>query len=100
MKKVTCTVIYSKQDNIYILHAIHVKHKNNNITLYSNKWAKVDKKYAYTYNRFNDLYLNILAFLKNNNMYVHKWEEFNATWYNIDFINTYTYSVDRYALKK
>ena len=98
MQKVTCTVIYRYTDNHYELINITVKHKHENITLYSENWDDIDKKHAYKYNLFNDLYGDVLAFINSNNFYVHSWKMFESKWYDIDFIDINDGSITRYSL--
>ena len=98
MKKVTCTVIYRYVNKHYELINITVKHKHENITLYSEYWDEMDRKHAYEYNLFNELYYDILAFLKSNNFYVHSGKMFENKWYDIDFINMDDFSITRYSL--
>lgn len=100
MKKVTCLVMYTKLQKYYVLDQIFVKHKNENIILYNAILEKIDKQYQYKYLTFNDLYKDVLSFLKSNNMYVNSWVDFNSKWYNIDFLNTYNYEINRYSLKE
>lgn len=94
MKKCTCTVIYRYNNKHYEPIKIIVKHKHENILLYDER-DHTDKKHKFKY--FSKLYAYVLAILKSNNFYVHKWEMFGSTWYDIDFIDTDTYSINRYA---
>lgn len=94
MKKCTCTVIYRYVNKHYEPIKIIVKHKHENILLYDER-DHTDKKHKFKY--FQELYACVLAILKSNNFYVHKWEMFESKWYDIDFIDTDTYSVNRYA---
>ena len=98
MKKVTCTAIYRYINKHYELINITVKHKHENITLYSECWDETDRKHAYKYNLFNEMYSSVLAFLKSNNFYVHSWKMFESKWYDIDFIDIYDFSINRYSL--
>ena len=98
MKKVTCTVIYRYVNNHYELINVTVKHKHKNITLYNENWDDIDKKHAYEYNLFNELYSDVLAFLKSSDFYVHSWKIFENKWYDIDFIDTNDGSISRYSL--
>ena len=98
MKKVNCTVIYKYTNKHYELVNITVKHKHENILLYSKQWDETDRKHAFKYPLFNDLYRDVLAFLKSNNFYVHTWEMFGGKWFDIDFIDIDDFSINRYAL--
>ena len=95
MKKVKCTVLYSYSkefgENYYTIKKILVKHKNENIMLFENSWVP-------KYHFFQNLYSFVLMVLKNNNFYVHKWNEFNTTFYDIDFVNIDTLEIERFAL--
>ena len=97
MKKCNCTVIYRYIYKHYELINITVKHKHDNILLYSEKWDKTDRKHCYKYLLFNDLYSDVLSFLKNNNFYVHTWRMFESTWYDIDFIDIETCEINKYS---
>lgn len=97
MQKVNCIVMYSYNDS-YKIHNITVKHKNENITLYNDTFT-LHRLYKTRFNVFNDLYKNVLDILKVNGFYVHSWNIFNSKWYNIDFIDIDTLSIDRFALK-
>lgn len=99
MRKVNCIVLYKYENNHYKLLNITVKHKHENITLYNIKYDRIDEKHYYKYQLFNDLYKDILAFLKSNNFYVYKWNMFNNVWRDIDFIDIDNLSVDRYSME-
>ena len=94
MKKCNCTVIYRYVNKHYEPIKIIVKHKHENILLYDER-DHTDKNHKFKY--FQELYTFVLAILKSNNFYVHKWEMFDGVWYDIDFMDTDTYSVNRYA---
>ena len=91
MKKVTCIVLYRYINKRYKLISITIKHKHSNAPLFDG--LNDD------YELFNDMYKDVLAILKANNFYVHKWNIYNSTWHDIDFIDLDYFSVDRYALK-
>lgn len=99
MKKVNCIAIYTYNHG-YQLNKVVAKHKTENICLYSDNWDYIDKKHAYNYPTINDLYSDVLAMLKTNSFYVASWEQFNTKWYDIDFIDTYDFSVNHYSYKK
>lgn len=92
MKKVTCLCIYTNTNKGYLIKSINVKHKYNTIKLFRNN--------EIYYKTFNDMYHVVLNVLKHNNYYVHKWIEFNTTWYDIDFLDSNTLMVDRYSYKE
>ncbi len=91
MKKCNCIVVYTRTDKYYIIQNVTVKVKNcintELVTLYKTEYVT-----------FSGMYDAILKTLKNNNLYVGKWNEFNRTWYDIDFIDTNTYGINRYSL--
>jgi hypothetical protein len=91
MKKVTCTVLYEQRVNGYTLHKIIVK---------SNYIGTITLLGMHGFDKLNDMYKHTLNILKQNNFYVHKWEEFNATWYGIDFLNIKTLEVNTYSYKE
>jgi hypothetical protein len=93
MKKVNCIVFYRRIEDQYNLIKVAVKHKHSNIELFNREWTP---KFKY----FNNLYRHILLTLKNNNFYVHQWEEFGAKWYDIDFINLDDFTINRYAFSE
>ena len=95
MKKTNCTVLYNSGCEGYILKAIHVKHKKENITIYYND----NNSQKYFKNLF-DLYDFVLDFLKENNFYVTTWEDFGTIWYDIDFIDVYYGNINRFAYRK
>lgn len=99
MKKCNCTVIYRYVNKHYELINITVKHKHENITLYSETWDETDRKHRYKYLLLNDLYSDVLSFLKSNNFYVHTWEMFENKWYDIDFIDVDNFEICRYSHK-
>ena len=96
MKKCNCTVIYRYNNKHYEPIKIIVKHKHENITLYSEMWDETDRKHPYKYFSFNELYNDVLSFLKSNNFYVHTWKMFESTWYDIDFIDVDNFEICRY----
>ena len=87
MKKCTCTVIYRYNNNHYELINITVKHKHENISLYTT---------SEQYLLFDEMYSAVLEILKANNFYVHTWEMFESTWYDIDFIDVDNWEINRY----
>ena len=97
MKKCTCTVIYRYNNNHYELINITVKHKHENITLYNETWDKTDRKHKHKYDSLNAIYSDVLSFLKSNSFYVHTWEMFDSTWYDIDFIDIDNPEINRYS---
>lgn len=42
---------------------------------------------AYKYERFTDLYRDLLSISKQNGFYVKHWTDFGTDWYSIGFIN-------------
>lgn len=95
MKKVNCIVMYRRVENGYKLESITVKHKTTIIPLYSS-----DKMGDRVYNSFAAVYDTVLRWLKANSMYVAKWDDFGATWYDVDFVNLDTYQVEHYGYNK
>ena len=71
---------YDENDDefYYQLKSITVLHNDNKIEL-----PVTDKKY----NNFEDLQKNILRILRNNNIKLDYYIEFNAKWYNIYYVN-------------
>ena len=92
MKKVNCTVLFKETKSGYEIKRIIIKTKLNNIGVL------LDDKI--TFKRFGDAYNAILSTLKANNFYVKKWQIFNATFYDIDFINLDSLEVNRYPLTR
>lgn len=92
MKKVTCLCIYTDTNKGYLIKSINVKYKHNNISLFKNN--------DIYFPTFNNMYKIVLNLLGKNNFYVHTWEEFNAKWYDIDFLNAEGSTVNRYPFKK
>lgn len=93
MKKVNCIVFYNQSEPAApcYLNNITVKCRNGAIIeLYNIKNDKIDEKHKHAYT-FHDMYTDVLNFLKSNNFYVKKYIEFNALWYDIDFINLTDY---------
>ena len=90
MKKCTCTVIYRYNNNQYELINITVKHKHENIPLYTT---------SEQYLLFDEMYSAVLALLKANSFYVHTWKMFKSTWYDIDFIDVDNFEICRYSYK-
>ena len=88
MKKCTCTVIYRYVENRYELINITAKHKHENISLYTT---------SEQYLLFDEMYSAVLEILKANNFYVHTWEMFESTWYDIDFIDVDNWEINRYS---
>ena len=88
MKKCTCIVIYRYIDKHYELINITVKHKHENIPLYA-----ANEQYRF----FDEMYSAVLEILKANNFYVHTWEMFKSTWYDIDFIDIDNPEINRYS---
>lgn len=76
MKKCNCIVTYNGSK----LYSIYANTENNLIELF-----RGEKEY----NSFNELYENVLLWLKNNNLYVKNYDEFNKKLYNINFIDIY-----------
>lgn len=95
MKKVNCIVMYRRVENGYKLESITAKHKISIIPLYNS-----DKMGDRVYNSFAALYDTVLNYLKANNMYVAKWIDFGATWYDVVYINLDTCQVEQYSYKK
>ena len=96
MKKCNCIVIYRYVEKHYEILKIMVKHKHENIILYSEAWDETDRKHKYEYISFNAMYSDVLSFLKSNNFYVHTWKMFESTWYDIDFIDVDNWEINRY----
>ena len=88
MKKCTCIVIYRYVEKRYEILSITVKHKNENIPLYA-----ANEQYRF----FDEMYSAVLEILKANNFYVHTWEMFESTWYDIDFIDVDNWEINRYS---
>lgn len=87
MKKCTCIVIYRYNNKHYEPIKIIVKHKHENISLYVT---------SEQYLLFDEMYSAVLATLKANNFYVHTWEMFGGTMYDIDFIDVDNWEINRY----
>lgn len=87
MKKCTCTVIYRYNNKHYEPIKIIVKHKHENISLYTT---------SEQYLLFDEMYSAVLALLKANSFYVHTWKMFEGTWYDIDFIDVDNWEINRY----
>lgn len=87
MKKCNCTVIYRYVEKHYEILKIMIKHKRENISLYTT---------SEQYLLFDEMYSTVLAILKANNFYVHTWKMFKSTWYDIDFIDIETCEINRY----
>lgn len=88
MKKCTCIVIYRYVNKHYELINITVKHKHENISLYTT---------SEQYLLFDEMYSAVLAILKANNFYVHARKMFDSTWYDIDFIDVDNWEINRYS---
>ena len=88
MKKCTCTVIYRYVKKHYEISNITIKHKNENIPLYTTSGQ---------YRFFDEMYSAVLEILKANNFYVHTWEMFESTWYDVDFIDIDNPEIKRYS---
>ena len=88
MKKCTCTVIYRYVKKHYEILNITVKHKNENMPLYTT---------SEQYLLFDEMYSAVLAILKANNFYVHTWKMFDGTWHDIDFIDVDNWEINRYS---
>ena len=89
MKKCTCTVIYRYVEKHYEILNIMVKHKNENIPLYTT---------SEQYLLFDEMYSAVLATLKTNSFYVDTWKMFESTWHDIDFIDIDNLEINRYAI--
>lgn len=87
MKKCNCTVIYRYVEKHYEILKIMIKHKHENISLYTT---------SEQYLLFDEMYFAVLAILKANNFYVHTWKMFEGTWYDIDFIDVDNWEINRY----
>ena len=90
MKKCNCIVVYRHIKKRYEILRITVKHKNENIPLYA-----ANEQYRF----FDEMYSAVLEILKANNFYVHTWEMFESTWYDIDFIDVDNFEICRYSYK-
>ena len=90
MKKCTCTVIYRYVEKHYEILNIMIKHKNENIPLYTT---------SEQYLLFDEMYSAVLEILKANNFYVHAWKMFGGTMYDIDFIDIDNWEINRYSYK-
>ena len=90
MKKCTCTVIYRYNNKHYEPIKIIVKHKHENIPLYA-----ANEQYRF----FDEMYSAVLKILKATNFYVHTWEMFESTWYDVDFIDVDNFEICRYSYK-
>lgn len=95
MKKVNCTVLYQMKNCKYVLLNVTVKHKHSNIKLFDTIRHSTIKEY----NSLNEMYKSILLILKNNGFYVHSFEAFNQTWYDIDFIDIDKCMIETFGLK-
>lgn len=82
MRKVKAICVY-KDNKVYNLTA---QLKDTNITLihYDLEDTKIT---PFHHTTFEDLYRSVLGVLKNNDMYVGHYEEFNRKWYDISFID-------------
>ena len=83
MKKVVCTVIYRKSTNQ--IYNLTVNYKGSLTPLV--RYYDGENPPPYKYQYFNDMYKSVLNILKNNNMYVGKYNEFNTIWYDIQWID-------------
>ena len=88
MKKCNCIVVYRHIKKRYEILNITVKHKNENIPLYA-----ANEQYRF----FDEMYSAVLEILKANNFYVHNWEMFESTWYDVDFIDVDNWEINRYS---
>lgn len=91
MKKCTCTALYETRVNGYTLHKIIIKTRERSNIIFIG---------MHGFNSFNELYEHILKVLKNNNYYVYSWKEFNALWYDVDFLNIKTLEIERFSYNK
>lgn len=85
MRKCYCTVIYSSYPILHIYDITIITKNNHNINLLSDE--NVSREHHYKYSDFHELYSDVLGVLKNNNFIPDKWNNYGATWYNIDFID-------------
>ena len=95
MKKVNCTVLYKLEYCQYVLLNVTVKHKHQNIELFDTIRNNAIKKY----NSLKEMYKTILLILKQNGFYVHSFEIWNQTWYDIDFIEINKAMIETFGLK-
>lgn len=95
MKKASATVIYNGKSNQ--LYNLTINHAGNMITLvtYENEKAK-----PYVYSSFQDLYKSVLQIAKNNGFYFGKYNQFNADFYDVAWIDCNNpYAVNKYGYK-
>lgn len=95
MKKVNCIVLYKFENCNYVLLNVTVKHKHQHIELFDTIRNNTIK----TYNSLNEMYKTILLILKQNGFYVHSFEIFNQTWYDIDFIDINKVMIETFGIK-
>ena len=81
------------------MFSLTANHQGNLIPLVS--YWKEKSVQPHKYDDFQDMYTSILNILKNNNFYVGKYVEFNAIWYDIQWIDMDNpIRVDKFAYLK
>lgn len=83
MRKVNAIVLYKRSTGqIYTLTA---NHNGNLIPLV--RYNIGESPEPYKYSDYQDMYTSVLRILHQNNMYVGKYSEFGADWYDIMWID-------------
>lgn len=103
MRLVNVTVVYTEHiaENAatwYDINNLTVRLRNGMIiTLYSDSWDKIDRKYLYKYTSLWELHENVLRWLKNNDFKTKYRESFGTKFYDILWIDTITHEVHTFA---
>lgn len=90
MRKVCCIVQYSKINSRMSDDSVHYSYYEiDRMTVIPRNGNMIDMTNHHI--RFPDhdsMIKNVLMILKNNNMYVGTYKDFNVTWYEIEWINS------------